>query len=1048
MQDNANATVQELVFLGYLMTRPDEMAQYASLIEQLDLFKTQKGRHIWQTVHAYYMRYKILPPANQLPDIGLPEDEVSDLNIAANEMKDGDSEYKFLLDSFMETIQLSIYRNATEMFEETLRVGGEHMMEDLKYVEDTLLSQLLICRNADKATRQGTLAQTVAGWLSGTLPFQLPRVAIPIKGMENIAGSPVGSVNLLAGGYGSGKYLPTSVTIPTPKGDRRWGDLKPGDYVFGVHGKPTKILQTFPQGVQDIYKVTFDDGSSLLCGKDHLHLVYGRKSRRYDQRRGWGKVSWKVMTTQEIIDEGVTLKHGKCRPLRQWEVPRIRPVAYAHPAPLPLHPYVMGLWLGDGNASDGRLNINSNHTTVIDYLKELYHNYDWEKDVGIYKDADNDVVSIRLPLVKHQLEEIGVLGSHAWEKYIPKIYLEASIEDRIELLKGLMDSDGECDSTGATVVYGSTSEKLVNDVAFLVRGLGCKASYYQPKTPHYTYKGERLEGRTYYRINIAVPDYIGCPFRSVPKRAERYRGVTEERYLIRWIDKIEKLDYQEECMCIKVEAEDGLHLANDFIPTHNTTTMASMTAYLLENYNVLYVTLETNADAIVFKILSNLTDGRIKAKTVYELPDSEKVDEQERQIMGSIKVAYSQLSEKGGKPDDIVQIELPSKDGSTDGKSLHTLYHLTMSPGTATAAQLEVYAREIQRKSGKKLDAIMVDYAALMKTNSGASKEDVGWSYTGTIMMELSAVAQNLGTIIWTAAQTGGDKAHTVTSTATNAFKPIRGADVYGSKEILQNGSLVFGLSFVRSVKYPHLAVGVLSTLKNRYGVEFYDYICIMNYGLAKLQVVEVYNGSTEGDGGLVDRVYTLLQQLEKQYEVQLNSRLSQATVNSARARRQAQPVNGNTKQEFGAEFRAPIASIGVRDVNVGLGFEPPVNVSDLADVPVGSTAEDNNGSLVYDNPVVGSSTQLPDEEDKGGQVTYNKDGVMIKKPPKRRVAGPDINRIVPDSHATLLEEEQRQKAQMQERMNKNAVNGQKAEAAQNTINQTLGISSSLDLPI
>lgn len=1033
--------VQEIIFIGHLLSHAEDMPQYATLVEQVNLFKTTTGKHMWKKLYDYYMRYKNLPKMNNLQLIGFTEDEEADVRIAIDELNNMDSDGRFSLDTFMDTIQLGIYRNATEAFETALQVGGEDILTRLRTIEDLLISQLLICRNADKTTKHGTLSQTVMGWLEGRLPFQLPRVAIPIPGMENIAGSPVGSVNLLVGGYGSGKGNPKNMMFTTPIGVRKWGDLKAGDYVFGVNGKPTKVIQTFDLGLRDVYRVTFDDGSFMDCTEDHLHYVYGRKSRRFDQRRGWGKVSWKVLTTKEIIEEGVTLKHGKCTPLRQWEVPRIKPVEFITKPDLPVSSYALGLWLGDG-APDGSISINALHTTVHDYLQQNY------VLTGCRLDTKKSIKIFGIKGFPAGLRKLGVFGLRSWEKYIPQLYLESSVEDRIELFKGLMDSDGECDHNGATVVYSSVSKQLVDDVATLARGLGCKVSYYTPKLPTYTYQGEVREGRISYRINIAVPDYIGCPFRSIPKRAERYRGVSEERYLIRWIDKIEKLDHQEECMCIKVDSEDELYLANDFIPTHNTTTMASMTSYLLKKYDVLYVTLETNADAIVFKILSNLTEGKIRAKAVYEKPDSEKVNDQERQIMEDIKIAYENL-QSSTTNDSVIKITLPTRNGESD-QDLHTLYHLTMSPGMATAAQLELYAREIERKSGRKLDAIMVDYAALMRTNSGGSKEEVGWSYTGTVMMELSAVAQNLGIVIWTAAQSGGNVAHTVTSTATNAFKPLRGADVYGSKEILQNGSLVYGLSFVRSSKYPHLAAGVLSTLKNRYGVEFYDYLCTMNYGLAQMKVISVCSDPTEGEGGLVDKVYNALKIMEKNYEMSMYSRMSQATL-AANNRRgdQKQSVQQTLKENWGVEFNIPEVGVGLQEINLGMdGYSAPT-IPNTTDVPLRSKAEDKKNLSEYDSSIVkeGTAQSVSDNEDKGGQVT-TKNGYLIRTPRKAPQPATVQPEIIPQTVEQQLLQEQEQAKKRRSNLLRNTTASQKTEVAQRNINQSLGIRSSTDLPI
>lgn len=999
--------VQEVIFLGYLYSHPEDLSKYVSLLDEVNAFQSREGQHIWRVTNQYYLKYGALPSADVWPHAGFTSDEIDDLTIAVQEISKGSPDYKFMLDTFSDTLQLAIYRNATERFETAIQEGGDRVLETLKGIEDTMLARLLVCRNADKSTMQGTLKGTLDSWFAGGLLFQQPKVAIPIRGMENVSGSPKGAVNLLVGGYGAGKEAPLSLIVPTPAGDRRWGDLKPGDCVFGVHGQPVKILQTFPQGLKDIYCVTFDDGSFTLCGQEHLWTVYGRKSRRYDQRRKWGKVSWKVMTTQEIIDEGVTLKHGKCQPLRQWEIPRIRPVEYLVQQELPVPAYLMGLWLGDGNPT-GSVSINLTHNTVCDYIHNTY------EVTGCRLDSKQCVQIFGIKGLPAGLRLLGVYGLRSWEKYIPQQYLEASVEDRYELLRGLLDSDGECDKNGVTLVYSSSSQKLVEQVLFLARGLGGKGSMRAVKHPTFTYKGEKKQGRASYSCSFVLPPEFGCPFRSIPNRAERFKPVSEERYLIRWIDKIEKLGYQEECMCIKVEAEDGLYLANDFIPTHNTTTLSSMTAYLLRNYNVLYVTLETNADAIMFKILSNLTSGKIRAKSVHELPNSERITSQEYSALKAFKVAFDNI-DVATQDDEAIELEL---DGAQSAVPLKTLFHLTMSPGTATAMQLEIYIREIQRKTGLHIDAVMVDYAALMKTNAGGTKDDIGWSYTGTIMMELAAVAQNLGLVVWTAAQSGGQTAHTVMSTTTTSFKPIRGADVYGSKEVLQNSSLVYGLSFVRSSKYPHLAAGVLSTLKNRYGTEFYDYVCVMNYGLARLQVTEIYDAYAAGEGNLIDRVHRLLRSLELKHETEKNTRMAESDLKNKRR------IMDAYKKAI-QDGENPIDPDMLEGINVDPG--------DSAPVEPGLVKPDSQ----QDQPLA---------EGESGKISYC-NGVAVKAPRKKPLTSSSETPVITPSEEQQALQEVQAEAQVEDRIVKTASKQDQAKKSNMTMRSRLGQRSSADSP-
>lgn len=268
-----------------------------------------------------------------------------------------------------------------------------------------------------------------------------------------------------------------------------------------------------------------------------------------------------------------------------------------------------------------------------------------------------------------------------------------------------------------------------------------------------------------------------------------------------------------------------------------TSSLCTMAAELSKTEDVLYVTLETHSNAIVFKIAACQTDGRLPANYVFMNPAT-------------------------FTPEELSNVESAFTNGIQDR---HTIYYLDMLPGQATAAQIEGYLRNLMRQYSTTISTVFVDYAGLMRTNSGGGREDVGWGYTGTIITELSAVAKALNLTIWTAAQAGGDASHTVTDTISTEFKPIRGGKLYGSKEVLFDASMAFGMSMMRSTRHSHLAVGVISTIKNRYGKEFYDYICEMDYSKSKLNVLGVLRGMSEGD--IIEVVNQRLKKIEGEYE-------------------------------------------------------------------------------------------------------------------------------------------------------------------------------------
>ena len=269
-----------------------------------------------------------------------------------------------------------------------------------------------------------------------------------------------------------------------------------------------------------------------------------------------------------------------------------------------------------------------------------------------------------------------------------------------------------------------------------------------------------------------------------------------------------------------------------------TSTLCAMAAQLATTCNVLYVTLEMPAEAIAFRILSCQSRGKIQVNHVFMNPNT-----------------WS---------DNEVQPVIKSAKEAINGE--HSIYFIDAPAATASPAQLDVYLKNFKNRYGLDVDVVIIDYAALMVTNSGASREDIGWGYTGVIIKELTAIAKKHGLVIWVAAQAGGESAHTVTSTNSSSFKPLRGNQLYGSKEVLQDASYVLGLSFMRSNEFPHLAVGVLSTIKNRYGSEFYDYICSMDYSTASLESLGIAPGGSEGD--LISLVEQHLRSMEQEFAI------------------------------------------------------------------------------------------------------------------------------------------------------------------------------------
>ena len=365
----------------------------------------------------------------------------------------------------------------------------------------------------------------------------------------------------IASGHGVGKLENNSHMIDTPTGPRRWGDLKAGDFVFGADGAPTKILETYPQGVKSIYRVTFDDGSVATTGLEHLWCVKGRQHRRN------GK-DWDVLSTADIMERGVKRPNGKAQ-ARQWEIP-VQGAAQFTPKDVPVDPYWLGVWLGDGH-------------TGMDMYTKPYHEVCAklrQRGLSVTCRADGSVHSLHGSGIRDL--EVNTKCGNA--RYVPDEYKYNDVETRKQVLCGLLDTDGEAYRTGNGASFSSASRQLVEDVVWLTRSLGGKAYGIAERAEPFYYDkdGERVTCQASYRVNLRL---AFNPFTVLHKQAA-YQSDCQPRYLSRWIESIE-YSHDEEATCIRVAAKDSLYLTNDFIVTHNSSVASWASIwYLLTRYPV------------------------------------------------------------------------------------------------------------------------------------------------------------------------------------------------------------------------------------------------------------------------------------------------------------------------------------------------------------------------------------------------------------------------------------------------------------------------------
>ena len=386
-------------------------------------------------------------------------------------------------------------------------------------------------------------------------------------------------IKLITGRWGSGKAQPNSTLIPTPNGTIAIGDLKPGDFVFDKLGHKTKVINVFPQGKLDVYRITLADGRTTLCGPEHLWVVKSHSG---------GKRTVRTITTEEMFRTGIgnyrySKKYGKEYIDYRWHLPMNSAVEYEQQDKLPVDPYVVGCFLGDGCCTTPSLVLSSNDEFIPNEIARLIgakcaeracdKNYNWKFELP----DDLKTTKKKNFQTAELFEEIPELITTSNLKRIPKKYLAASIDDRFSLLQGLLDTDGAVTKEKAKVSFGSKNKSLCEDIIVLCRSLGlrCHLNTY--------YRG--IKNSYEYSVTITgTPEEKLRMFR-LPRKLNRIIDSNEHKKAIGSLNKtwnnfitvtnIEKLGYQEDMTCLYVDNDEHLYLTNDFIVTHNTMILVT-----------------------------------------------------------------------------------------------------------------------------------------------------------------------------------------------------------------------------------------------------------------------------------------------------------------------------------------------------------------------------------------------------------------------------------------------------------------------------------------
>ena len=404
--------------------------------------------------------------------------------------------------------------------------------------------------------------------------------------------------SVIFAGRRGGKLLGVDELIPTPTGFKRNGDLVDGDLVFGEDGKPHEVLYAHPIEEAEAFKVSFDDGTFTYAHAGHLWHTYTHNERKNLRRRktyaepvlapglcecGCGApvksgkryvhghharlqaknrpIDGGVRTTAEIA---ATLKTKSSKEESNHAI-KLASAVELPERPLPIDPYCFGFWLGDGNADSAILTCGDEDSQFVGKQ---------------FIDAGYSFEPLPSGLMRYSIRGIGLCDMGVLNnKHIPHDYLWSSVNQRLSLLQGLMDSDGHGAKDGA-VEFCNTNLTLAEGVYHLAASLGLK--------PHFSEGIATLYGKDCgpkYRVTWTA----SLPVFRLPRKLAALKSIPARPWSKwRYITSVEPVGKMQ-MRCITTTNPTHLYLfGKNFNVTHNSQLVSAIAGSCLRNLLAIY----------------------------------------------------------------------------------------------------------------------------------------------------------------------------------------------------------------------------------------------------------------------------------------------------------------------------------------------------------------------------------------------------------------------------------------------------------------------------
>lgn len=383
----------------------------------------------------------------------------------------------------------------------------------------------------------------------------------------------------------SGKALALDTPIPMPNG--RWttmGNIEVGDIILNKNGLPTSVtFVTENMYNHNCYEIEFDNGEKIIADEDHLWEV---NSSNFCKRNGKNIIrnQSKVLTTKEILEKKIQFDSYK-KPANIY-------IEYNEgiknkKVKLPVDPYILGVWIGDGNSSDSRIttNIEDYENLKKEITKRGFRVSEFRPDKRNDNTGNFNIYKNCAALRKENLLK---------NKHIPKVYFSSSIEQRLELIRGLMDTDGYCKNKNGACEFFQKKYEIILQFRELLSSLGIKSRI----------RSKEVKNETYYTVSFSTSDYFVFNLKRKRVNQSYCNGHPKnKRIYIKNITKVNSVPVR----CIQVDDDESLFLCGKtMIPTHNTTVVAAYVLWYAIFHDDKQVGLVSNKESSAKMILSRI----------------------------------------------------------------------------------------------------------------------------------------------------------------------------------------------------------------------------------------------------------------------------------------------------------------------------------------------------------------------------------------------------------------------------------------------------------